>query len=129
MIEGTRKGRITWTRRLMMPFIIVLVAVVLWSRGTSSEEAKARVQGMVEVFLETARSDSEPATGDFLEREALRAISELGSPRSIGPVEDLSDHLGQRCVCSVSGSTGRSVRLEFSGNPPSLQRFDRIPAE
>ncbi len=119
----------SWTRRLMMPIIILTVAVVLWSTGSSGQEGVLQVQGMVDAFLGAAGDASGNSTGSFIEREAVTAISELGSPRNSGPVDNLSDHLGQRYACVVTGSDGRSVRLEFSGSPPSLRAFHRIPAE
>ena len=119
----------SWTRRLMMPMVILTVAVVLWSTGSSGEEGVLQVQGMVEGFLGAAGDASGNSTGSFIEREAVTAIAELDSPRNRGQVENLSDHLGQRYACVVTGSRGRSVRLEFSGSPPTLRSFHRISAE
>lgn len=112
-----------------MPLIILTVATVFWLTGPSSGEQVARVQTHVSGLLDAARVDSRSSMGDFIGREAVAAIAELAPPRTIGPVEDLSDHLGERYRCLVSGAAGRSVRLEYVGEPPALKSVHRLGVE
>ena len=113
----------------MMPLIILTVATVFWLTGTTSGEQVARVQAHVSGLLDAARVDSSTSIGGFIDREALGAIADLVPPRTIGPVEDLSDHLGERYRCLISGAAGRSVRLEYVGDPPMLKSVHRLGVE